>query len=192
MSRKIHWIATPEQLSTLKSSVRHDILDRLVALGPLPIRSIAAALERKPTAIYRHMRILERAGLVVAVETSGTRGRPANIYRAIASVVRIAPELRDPRNGRGVASIVRSTAAQAAREYAESAAGRIEGPQRNHWFGRLLAAPSRQKLARINALLDEVVELILTPDSKSGPLVHLTWIMSPASPQKKSGTTRRK
>jgi DNA-binding transcriptional ArsR family regulator len=195
MGGKVYWISKPEQLRALKSPLRHDILDRLTALGPLPVRSIAAALGRQPTAIYRHLRMLERVGLVVAVETSGTRGRPANIYRTIAPLVRLARAPRDPRNRKVMASIARSTAAHAAREYGEAFAGsewRIEGPQRNHWFFRLHTAPSRPKLARINALLDQLAELIWTPDPKPGPLLHVTWMMSPARAPKKHRATRSK
>lgn len=98
-------------------------------------------------------------GGVVIVQSSVPdlrKRRPANIYRAIAPLVRLARAPRDLRNRKVMASIVRSTAAHAAREYGEAFAGsewRIEGPQRNRWFFRLHPAPSRPKLARFNALL---------------------------------------
>src|SRR5690242_6765116 len=117
MGGKTLWISRPDQLNALKSVSRHDIIDRLIALGPLPVRAIAAALGRKPTAVYRHLRILERAGLIVAVETSGTRGRPANVYRAAAPLLRTARAPRDPRNRKIMAGIIKNTAAHAAREY---------------------------------------------------------------------------
>jgi predicted ArsR family transcriptional regulator len=193
MTRKTYWISRPEQLSALKSPLRQDILDHLVALGPLPVRTLAAGLGCNTTAIYRHLQILEQVGLVASVHTSGELGRPAGVYRAIAPIVRTARAPRDPRNRKVMASAAKATALRAAREYGEAFSSdewRIDGAQRNHWLVRLLAAPSRQKLERINGLLDQIVELIWTPDPDPGPPVHVTWIISPALPSKKAGRSK--
>ncbi|HEY1961526.1 MAG TPA: helix-turn-helix domain-containing protein [Rhizomicrobium sp.] len=194
MSRKIHWISRPEQLCVLQNTVRHDILDRLTALGPSPVRSIAAALGVQPTAIYRHLRLLERAGLVVAIKKTGSRGRPANTYRAIAPLVRFARAPLESENRPIMANIVKSVAGRAAREYRDALTDsdtRIEGPRRNFWFLRLQTAPSAKKLARINQLLDEVAELIWTPDPTPGPVLHVTWIISPSSSSEKRRTASK-
>ena len=89
-----------------------------------------------------------------ACRTYGSDDRPTSIGPSPRWCASRAP--RDFRNRKVMASIARSTAAHAAREYGEAFAGsewRIEGPQRNRCFFRLHPAPSRPKLARFNALL---------------------------------------
>ena len=183
MTQKTHWISTPEQLKALESPLRHDLLDRLTALGPSSVSVLAAALGCRPTAIYRHIRFLERLGLVFPIKKTGARGRPATVYSLIAPRVRAARAPRDPRNRATMARIAKTMATVAAREYGAAFRHdhwRIEGPRRNHWFFRLFTAPAPRKLARINALLNELARLIWTPDPSPGPLLRLTWIMSPA------------
>jgi len=186
---RTHWISTPEQLKAVQSPIRHDLMDRLTVLGPSSVSVLAAALGCRPTAIYRHIRSLQRAGLVLPVTTAGARGRPATIYKAIAPRVRMARAPRNPKNRDILARIARTMANLAAREYGDAfrrGEWKVEGPGRNHWFFRLYTAPSPAKLARINALLDEVATLIWTPDPVPGPLLRITWIMSPTPPPKGS------
>jgi len=189
---KVHWIAEPRQLKALSTPIRHDIIDRLTAMGPLSVKALANVLGRKPTAIYRHLITLEKLGLVEASRTSGGRGRPAMIYRAAAPQMRIARAPRVKGNRGPMAKIANAMARQAAREYAaafKSDAWVVEGAKRNHGFFELLTAPSSKRLAKINALLDELSHLIWTPDPKPGRPIRVTWFMSPSS-EGKSGETR--
>jgi DNA-binding transcriptional ArsR family regulator len=177
------WIAEPHQLDALRTPIRHDILDRLGALGPLSVKALAKVLGRKPTAIYRHLITLEKLGLVEATRASGQRGRPAMIYRASAPRMRIARAPRIKGNRGPMAKIASAMARQAAREYAaafNSDNWVVEGAKRNHGFFELLTAPSSKRLARINSLLDELSHLIWTPDPNPGKPIRVTWFMSPS------------
>jgi hypothetical protein len=42
-----------------------------------------------------------------------------------------------------------------------------------------MTAPSPQRLAKINKLLDQLAGLIWTPDPKPGRLMSVTWLLSP-------------
>jgi DNA-binding transcriptional ArsR family regulator len=182
MGRRVYWITKPEQLKALTSPARHDIVDRLTALGPLSVRALAAALGRKPTAIYRHLVTLERLGLIHATGEAGARGRPAMIYRTVAPVMRLARAPRNKNNHAPMAKIASAMARQAAREYAvafKSGDWVIDGSKRNHWFFELLASPSPKRLARINTLLDELGGFIWTPYPNPGPPIRVTCFMSP-------------
>lgn len=180
---KARWMIEPRQLRALSTPVRHDIIDRLNALGPLSVKGLADALGRKPTAIYRHLLTLERLGLVEAARASGKRGRPAMIYRA-ATPIELARAPRVKSNRAPMAKIANAMARQAAREYAaafKSDAWVVEGAKRNHGFFELLTTPSSKRLARINALLDELSHLIWTPDPNPGKPIRVTWFMSPST-----------
>jgi DNA-binding transcriptional ArsR family regulator len=184
LGKQVHWIAEPRQLKALSTPIRHDIIDRLTALGPLSVKGLADALGRKPTAIYRHLITLEKLGLIEAARASGARGRPAMIYKAAAPVMRIARAPRVKGNRGPMAKIANAMARQAAREYVaafKSNAWVVEGAKRNHGFFELLTTPSSKRLAKINALLDELSHLIWTPDPKPGKPIRVTWFMSPSA-----------
>jgi DNA-binding transcriptional ArsR family regulator len=173
------------QLEALTAPVRHDILDRLIAKGPMTVSEIGAALARAPTAIYHHLRQLEAVGLVVAEKPDGAPiepGRPSLRYRAVGPMLLATDASRDPANRKLIARIARAAASQTARDFEIGLAGGariIGGAARNHTFVRAVSAPSPARLARINALLDELAELVGTPDPNPGPLVSVAWIMAP-------------
>ena len=183
MARGVHWISERSQLLALINPVLHEIIDRLTALGPLSARELALALGRKQTAVYQHLRTRERVGLILKYCKSEQRGG-AIMYTAVAALVRLARAPRIAANRPLMAKMATTVAAQAARDYArgfQSPNWKLHGPSRNHWFFRLVSAPSPKRLERINALLDELAKLIWTPDPNSGTLIHVTWFMSPAS-----------
>ena len=192
MNNRVFWITRPDHLKALSSPIRHDIVNRLNALGPLSVSSLAAALGRKPTAIYRHLVTLEKLGLIVATGASGVRGRPAMIYRPAAPLMRLSRAPRNKNNRAPMVKIASAMARQAAREYAaafKSDRWKSEGPKRNHWFLELLTSPSQAKLEKINALLDELANLIASPEANPGQPVRVTWFMAP-SPGRKTPKRR--
>ncbi|MEI9989152.1 MAG: helix-turn-helix domain-containing protein [Rhizomicrobium sp.] len=189
MAHRARSISKPEHLKALASPIRHDIVDRLAAMGPLSVRDLARVLGRKPTAIYRHLVTLEKLGLVRASATSGTRGRPAMVYRTVAPLARLARPPRIKGNRAPMVKIANAMARQAAREYAgafHADGGTVDGPRRNHAFFELVTSPSPKKLARINAMLDELAQLMWTPDKNPGRPIRVTWFLSPTSRVKPS------
>ena len=192
MNNRVFWITRPDQLKALSSPIRHDIVNRLNALGPMSVSALAAALGRKPNALYRHLVTLEKLGLIVASGSRGARGRPAMIYRPAAPLMRLSRAPRNKTNRRPMAKIANAMARQAAREYAaafKSDRWKSEGPTRNHWFLELLTSPSLAKLEKINALLDELAHLIASPEASPGRPVRVTWFMAP-SPGRQNQKTR--
>jgi DNA-binding transcriptional ArsR family regulator len=200
-----YWIDTPAQIETLASPLRHDIGDRLAALGPLTVQSLARALGRRPTSIYHHLKQLEAVGLVRAVKVEGVRGRPAQVYESVATRMRLARAARKPANRRPLARAGAAAALRAARDYGKGfhlPHWAIEGAGRNHWFFRVVARPSPKRLERINRLFDELAELVLTPDPAPGPMISVAWFLSPVGSDTKglpddadgrpAGTRRRR
>ncbi|MGZ6048567.1 MAG: helix-turn-helix domain-containing protein [Phenylobacterium sp.] len=185
---------SPAQLEALTAPVRHDILDRLIAKGPMAVAEIAAALGRERTAIYHHLRQLEAVGLVEAMAPSppsSEPGRPSLRYKAVARVLVATVASQDPANRPLVARLVRAAADQAARDFEKglaSPARTSEGPARNHTFFRAVIAPSPERLARINALLRELEAVALETDPEPGPLVSIAWIAAPLAKPRRRGS----
>lgn len=177
-----YWIMAPEQVEALASPVRHDICDRLAALGPLSVRDLSRALGRKPTSIYHHLEMMIAVGLVRSSEVQTSRGRPKILYETIAPRMRMARASEMPENRPLVAKGARAAASTAANDYARAFDGERRigmGEGRNHWFFRAVASPSPTRLARINALFDELAELVWTPDPNPGPPMSVAWFLAP-------------
>ena len=180
-----YWIMAPEQVEALASPVRHDICDRLAAMGPLSVRELSRALGRKPTSIYHHLELMIAVGLVHSSEVRSSRGRPTILYRTVAPRMRMARASEIPENRPLVAKGARAAAATAANDYArafDSERRTNMGEGRNHWFFRAVASPSPARLARINTLLDELAELVWQPDPEPGPPMSIAWFLAPLEP----------
>jgi DNA-binding transcriptional ArsR family regulator len=67
MSRdgRFHVVRTKKQLAALVSAGRQEIVDVLSQIGTVSVAELAAALNRPADAIYYHLRVLKRAGLVI-------------------------------------------------------------------------------------------------------------------------------
>jgi predicted transcriptional regulator len=195
---RTYWIDRPDQIEALSSPLRHELADRIAALGPISIKDLARATGRRPTAIYHHVQKLETVGLLRAQRENGSRGRPATLYETLAPRMRLARAAQKPANRKPLAAAGRAASVQAARDYAagfRAPAWTTEGKGRNHWFFRVVAAPSPARLARVNALLDELAELVWTPDPEPGPPISVAWFLAPlpagAASAGASATTRR-
>ncbi len=177
-----YWIMRREQVEALTSPIRHEILDRLAADGPVSVRDLAAMLGRKPTAIYHHIKRLIAVDLVRSLEPQGGRGRPSLLYGTVAPRMRMARSAEIPENRPLIAKGARAMAAIAATDFAAAFEGgqwRGEGEDRNHWFFRVVTSPSPERLSRINHLLDELAELVWAVDPEPGPPISIAWFLAP-------------
>jgi predicted transcriptional regulator len=187
---KVYWITRKDQLRVLASAIRLDILDRLGAQGPMSVKQLAASTGKNATPIYHHLDQMQKVGLVRRASASETRGRPAVVYEAPGELIRLARAPTIPANRRPMARIGHIAASQAGKDYAlgfKSAHWQLDGPGRNHWFFRCVMQPSPQRLAKINALLDELAVLIWTPDPSPGKLsMSVAWFLAPLKPPRSS------
>ena len=190
--RKTNWITRKDQLRLLASAVRLDILDRLIAHGPMSVKDLATAMGKNTTPIYHHLEQMGKAGLVRRAHASGTRGRPAAVYEGFGENTRLARAPRLASNRKPMAKIGSIVAGQAGKDYARafnSKNWKIEGPGRNHWFFRCIAQPSPKRLAKINALLDELAALIWTPEPSPGRFsMSVAWFLAPLNESPNNAT----
>jgi DNA-binding transcriptional ArsR family regulator len=85
-------IERAEQLKALGHPLRLRVLEMLGAEGgePLTNRELAQRLDVDPGHLHFHVKMLLRAGLIERAEGGKGREKP---YRAVASTVRVGPEL---------------------------------------------------------------------------------------------------
>ena len=177
-----YWVLQRKQLRSLVSQRRLEIIDRLVAAGPLAAKELARLIGAQPSALYHHLAQLMKVGLVVEAGYRVVRRRREVLYMTRAPRIRLFRALRDPNNAREMVKITATMSRQMSRDFRrgiKSPQARPAGALQNLGFMRLLASPSPATLRRINRNLAEIGELLFTStDARYEPL-SLAWIMAP-------------
>ncbi len=189
-----YWVLQRKQLRSLVSQRRLEIIDRLVAAGPLSAKDLARLVGAQPSALYHHLRQLMEVGLVVEAGYRVVRRRREVLYMTRAPRIRLFRALRDPNNAREMTRITATMTRQMSRDFKrgiKSPQARPSGTLQNLGFMRLLASPSPATLRRINQYLAEIGELLFTStDARYEPL-SLAWIMAPVQRAKAAGGAGR-
>ncbi|MBX7540351.1 winged helix-turn-helix domain-containing protein [Qipengyuania sphaerica] len=176
------WILREDQLACLASATRMDIVDHLAAHGPMAVRELAPAIGMKPSAIYHHLEQLVEVGLVADTGSRTHNGKAEALYNTPSRRMRLRRALEDPANAETMQKIVTALGRRAQRDFSQGqrqAEVRASGDARNLGFFRLVNRMDAKRLARMNALLDEVAELMWQEGDEDGELVALTWVMAP-------------
>jgi DNA-binding transcriptional ArsR family regulator len=189
-----YWVLQRKQLRSLVSQRRLEIIDRLVAAGPLAAKELARLVGAQPSALYHHLAQLMEVGLVVEAGHRVVRRRREVLYMTRAPRIRLFRALRDPSNAREMIRITATMARQMNRDFRRgirSPEARPSGTLQNLGFARLVASPSPATLRRINEYLAEIGELLFTStDTRYEPL-SLGWIMAPVQRAKAPGSAGR-
>ncbi len=178
-------------LRALAAGTRQEIVDVLTSSGPVTVAELGRLLGRRPDALYFHLHVLERAGLVVRSEPQAGGGRAGAVF-AVAAPIRL-----DYRRGarRELARVVRHALRLSLREFErECLAQRPVGsePRRRLWGGRAMGWVSPRELERINALLRELRLILRT--GRPGPgrqAMALGFLLAPAACGDRRRTTKR-
>lgn len=186
------WVMEPERLQCLVSTTRMDIVDHLAGRGApgegMSVKQIAKAVGRRPSALYHHIEKLEAAGLIRECGSRTVNRKHEKLYETPSRRMRLKRALGEPANAEVMREIVASLARQASRDFSagqQQDGARPDGPVRNLGFYRTVSNPSPERLARINALIEEIAELMWEEDgrdqasSPAGEPVVLTWVMAP-------------
>lgn len=177
-----YWIIEPRQLAEMASARRQDIVDRLAATGPLSIKELAAQIGARPSALYHHVERLLEVELIVPAGWRTVHRKREQLYAARAKRMRLLRALADGTQQELMETIVASLTRQMDRDFragGTSPARRADGPERNYGFFRLIGQPGPADLARINACLAEVAEILWDRRDESAPILCLEWIMAP-------------
>lgn len=160
--RDVYLIRKQVQLGSLASPARQEILDALSASGPLSIADLARATARRPHALYHHMHMLLRVGLIQEVGIRRNGKSDARIYAVPARAMKIQYDLPSPAFRRGMRKTIRSMFRLAERDFTrglELSSAVTQGPRLNLWGGRVKGRLTREQLAEVNRLMRRIVEL---------------------------------
>jgi DNA-binding transcriptional ArsR family regulator len=184
-----HEASDPRQLEAVANPRRQDMLARLAASGPLSIRELAEQVGARPTALYHHLDKLLAVGLVVEAGTRVRNRRREQLYETVAARLRLARAHREPAHARAVAKIVAAQTRQLSRDFrtGQQSPARIDdGDFRNLTFFRLVGRPAPEQLARINACLGEITELLWNANDPDAEPVVLGCVLAPVGKGKRA------
>ena len=176
------WILREDQLLCLASATRMDIIDHMAAHGPLSIRELAGQIGMQPSALYHHIERLLEVGLIVESGEQVSNRKSEKLYATPSRRMRLRRALSEGHYPEAMDRIVATLGRRAERDFARGQRGddvRAEGEARNLGFFRLVSRADSRRLAKINALLEELAELMWEEPDPDGKLVALTWIMAP-------------
>lgn len=186
-----YWVDDPEQLALLTSARRHDMIDRLAAAGPMSIKELAEEIGAKPSALYHHVEKMLGVGLIVEAGSRVVRRKREQLYATPAPRMRLNRALAEERHPELMRDIVASLTRQMARDFergGKSPIRVVDGADKNFGFFRLVGRPSPAQLARLNACLLEIAEILWKAGDPSAPLIGLGWVMAPLEPEENKGS----
>lgn len=185
--RPLHPVREARQIEVLASGVRQEIVDALQTLGPCTIAALGAHLGRANDSLYYHVRLLERAGLVLA------RG---DARFDVPGRLALDVEPRTARERRTLLALVGSALRLAQRELAaalDGGAARFRrGPARNAWGARGKGWLTRDELAQVRAHLEAASAIVHAARPRRGArLCSLTFVLTPSLPSPRARAPRR-
>jgi DNA-binding transcriptional ArsR family regulator len=86
-------VSSLEQVKALAHPLRVRIIETLASAEPMTTKQVAEKLAEKPTRLYHHVDLLEKAGLIQLTHTRKNRGTTEKYYEAIAKEFRAAGDL---------------------------------------------------------------------------------------------------
>ena len=186
-SSKPYRIDRPAQIDLLASVMRQEIIDSVAALGPCSTARMAEELGVAADALYYHIKLLVRAGLLEEQGTRRTKRRDERVYGLPGRSVFLHYDPEDPVNVELVSRTAASMLRAAERDFRagfnpEMAA--VEGATRNLWAARFKMWLTESELREVNALLERLREISERPrGAGADQLCTLTWALAPVEAQ---------
>jgi len=159
MNRRLLVLKSPWQIRTVMHPLRLEIVECLQSEGPDSIAGLSAKLDRPANALTYHVRLLEKAGAIVA-RSKRRRGRRLEaVYDVASPRLAIGADPRVPASMRAAASSSTAVCRMADREIRHAleaglvAGGGPVGQRHKAWLTEADAAAVQRKLASIERLL---------------------------------------
>lgn len=174
-------LQTKKQLAALVSAARQEIVDVLSQMGTVSVAELAAALGRPADAIYYHLGVLKRAGLVMHGGDRKHGRRPEELFRTVSPELRLEYQLGRKGNGREITAIVGSMLRLGTRDFRhafQSGHARVSGSGRELWAFRTTGWLTPEEIVRVNRSIESLTLAVSKPRGK-GRLYAITLLLTP-------------
>jgi DNA-binding transcriptional ArsR family regulator len=178
---RIHVIESPQQLRALASAARQEIVDVLSRMGTVTVGELAATLGRPADALYYHLRVLVRVGLVIPVGSSTKRGRQEARFRTVAPELHLRYSANESGKVRDTSAIVSSMLRLGIRDFHRTLQGtnaRLSGVDRELWALRATGWLEPKAVQQVNKKIQDLRDSVWKPKGK-GRLYGITILLTP-------------
>ena len=163
-----------QQIATLASPMRISLVDTLEAIGPCSVAELAAAVGAKPDAIYYHLRLLEKRGLVK---------RDGAIVRAARPALTLHYDAADKHNVAAITRVASAILRGALRAFRRAfrPGVRTSGKRRELWAAQRAVRLTPEELETVNRLLNEMLDTFgdARESRTDERLYSITFVLSP-------------
>ena len=175
-------IRSRKQMAALKAPTRQEIVDVLGPMGVASVADLASALGRPADALYYHLRILLKAGLVLEAGERKSGVRSEALYRTIAPSMSLVYLPGKSGNSKDVTPIIESMLRLTARDFRQSFDSPttvVEGVSRELWAIRRTGWLTEQQVAAVNRQIERLQRTTLKSAAGNGKLFGLTMVLAP-------------
>ncbi len=176
-----HLVREKKQLAVLASSIRQEMMDALSQMGAVPVSELATTLGRPADALYYHLRVLKKAGLVLSAGYQGEGVRREELIESVSSDLRLRYEPGKGGNAREIISIIGSMLRLGIRDFRhafESEGVCVSGPGRELWALRRTGRLMPDEILGVNRAIEELAGAVSKPRGK-GRLYGITILLTP-------------
>ena len=182
-SERAFRISNPEQIKAIGAPERLRIIEFLLDHGPATAAEMGAAMNRPPQALYYHIKLLEKAGILLIDREEPSKRRPQKRYRLVSPRLRLDVD-QDSNDLKAAMSSAMATLLRAAeRNYRDALANRkpvLVGKRRDFTIRRLRVRLDAAKLRKLNELIDQIESLMeSTSENDSNREFVITMAVSP-------------
>lgn len=191
-SGRTHALQTKKQLAALVSAARQEIVDVLSQMGTVSVAELAAALGRPADAIYYHLRVLKRAGLVVHAGNRSQGRRPEELFRIVSPDLRLEYRPGSRGNASAISAIVGSMLRLGARDFRRAfqrGDANVSGPGRELWALRTTGWLKPKAMAVVNQSIESLAHSVSKPQGK-GRLYAITVLLTPLDHRARRRSTK--
>ena len=180
-------------LEAIASPVRQELLLAL-SEGGASVRELAARLGRTRSSLHYHVGVLERAGMIKNVEVRGTGRERETVYARAGEALAVST-----RNMRSDLEVAKRAGQAALRLTGRELARALEDMRtigganpRALFAARGKARLTRAKLARVTALIDELLGLFADAPAEGGQAPALYAVTVVLTPSRDANAPRRR
>ena len=153
----VHVLASKRELRALTSPARQELVDVLQQIGAASVSELGHILARPADALYYHLRVLERAGLVVESTERTPSGKKRATFRLVAERLYLDYRAGRQADPAAVPAIVNGMLRLGMRDFRTAAADPktvVSGPRRELWAARRMLWMSSEDVAKVNRLIE--------------------------------------
>ena len=170
-----------KQLSALTSSARQEIVDVLSQMGTVSVGELAATLGRPADALYYHLRVLKRVGLVLRAGYRGRGVREEELIRTVSADLQVQYQSGKGGNGKQIGMIVASMLRLGIRDFHhafQSGNARVSGSARELWALRKTGWLTPEEIVNLNQSMKGLAKAASKPRGQ-GRLYGITLLLTP-------------